>query len=235
MQKESPALAKDAPMRRLYHLPLCPFSRKLRLILGEKKLEVTLIEEKVWERRLDFLRLNPAGAVPVLIEPEGTVLADSMAIAEYLEEIAPTPPLLPTTPVERAEARRLAMWFDDKFNREVTVNLVQERAMKRLSRSGYPDSGRVKAGARAIKTHLQYVGWLVERRHWLAGETLTIADFAAAAHLSCLDFLGDVPWEVSAPARDWYARVKSRPAFRPLLADHLPGFSPPEHYADLDF
>jgi glutathione S-transferase len=228
-------LSKDAPMRRLYHLPLCPFSRKLRLMLAEKKLEVALIEEKVWERRLDFLRLNPAGAVPVMIEPDGTVLADSMAIAEYLEEIAPTPPLLPESPVARAEARRLAAWFDDKFNREVTVNLVQERAMKRLSRTGYPDSTRVKAGARSIKTHLQYIGWLVERRHWLAGETLTIADFAAAAHLSCLDFLGDVPWEISDPARDWYARIKSRPAFRPLLADHLPGFSPPDHYADLDF
>jgi glutathione S-transferase len=222
-------------MRRLYHLPLCPFSRKLRLVLAEKKLEVALIEEKVWERRLDFLRLNPAGSVPVLIERDGRVLADSNAIFEYLEETGPEPRLLPADPVERAEARRLVGWFDDKFNREVTDNLVQERAIKRIARQGYPDSARVKAGARAIRTHLEYVGWLVERRHWLAGEALTIADFAAAAHLSCLDFLGDVPWEVSDAAKDWYARVKSRPCFRSLLSDHLPGFSPPAHYADLDF
>ena len=222
-------------MRRLYHLPLCPFSRKLRLVLAEKKLEVALIEEKVWERRLDFLRLNPAGAVPVLVERDGRVLADSNAIFEYLEETGPEPRLLPVDPLDRAEARRLVGWFDDKFNREVTENLVQERAMKRLARSGYPDSTRVKAGARAVRTHLEYVGWLVERRHWLAGEALSIADFAAAAHLSCLDYLGDVPWEISDAAKEWYARIKSRPSFRALLSDHLPGFTSPPHYADLDF
>jgi glutathione S-transferase len=222
-------------MRRLYHLPLSPFCRKIRLVLGEKRLEAELIEERPWERRLDFLRLNPAGEAPVLVERDGRVFADSAAIFEYLEETTPEPRLLPHGPVERAEARRLVGWFDVKFNAEVTETLVAERALKRLSRSGHPDSARVKAGAKAIKTHLEYIGWLVERRHWLAGDALTIADFAAAAHLSCLDFIGDVPWEVSDAAREWYARVKCRPAFRPLLADHLPGFTPPEHYADLDF
>jgi glutathione S-transferase len=222
-------------MRRLYHMPLSPQSRKIRLVLGEKKLEAELIEERVWERRLDFLRLNPAGDVPVLVERDGRTLADSAAIFEYLEETGPEPRLLPSDPVDRAEARRLVGWFDGKFNAEVTENLVAERALKRLARTGHPDSARVKAGARAIKTHLEYVGWLVERRHWLAGEALTVADFAAAAHLSCLDYIGDVPWEVSDAAKEWYARVKSRPCFRPLLSDHLPGFSPPAHYADLDF
>lgn len=222
-------------MRRLYHMPLSAQSRKIRLVLGEKKLEADLIEERVWERRLDFLRLNPAGDVPVLVERDGRTLADSAAIFEYLEETGPEPRLLPSDPLDRAEARRLVGWFDGKFNAEVTENLVAERALKRLARSGHPDSARVKAGARSIKTHLEYVGWLVERRHWLAGEALTIADFAAAAHLSCLDYLGDVPWEVSDAAKEWYARVKSRPCFRPLLSDHLPGFSPPAHYADLDF
>ncbi|TVQ56543.1 MAG: glutathione S-transferase family protein [Rhodobacteraceae bacterium] len=222
-------------MRRLYHMPLSAQSRKIRLVLGEKKLEAELIEERVWERRLDFLRLNPAGEVPVLIDRDGRALADSAAIFEYLEETGPEPRLLPSDPIDRAEARRLVGWFDGKFNAEVTESLVAERAVKRLARTGHPDSARIKAGARAIKTHLEYVGWLVERRHWLAGETLTIADFAAAAHLSCLDYIGDVPWEVSDPAKEWYARVKSRPCFRPLLSDHLPGFSPPAHYADPDF
>ncbi|MFN3615948.1 MAG: glutathione S-transferase family protein [Rubrimonas sp.] len=221
-------------MRRLYHLPLCPRSRKIRLVLGEKRLEAELIEERTWDRRLDFLRLNPAGDVPVLVG-EGIALADSAAIFEYLEETGPEPRLLPSDPVERAEARRLVGWFDGKFNAEVTDKLVSERAMKRIMRQGYPDSTRIKEGARDIKLHLQYIGWLIERRRWLAGEQLTIADFAAAAHLSCLDYLGDVPWEVSDAAKEWYARVKSRPCFRPLLADHLPGFSAPDHYADLDF
>ncbi|WP_093253920.1 glutathione S-transferase family protein [Rubrimonas cliftonensis] len=222
-------------MRRLYHLTLCPRSRKIRLVLGEKRLEAELIEEKTWEKRTDFLRLNPAGDVPVLVEPDGRALCDSAAIFEYLEETGPEPRLLPSDPIDRAEARRLVGWFDGKFNAEVTENLVAERAIKRLSRSGYPDSGKIKAGARAVKQHVEYVGWLAERRRWLAGDALSIADFAAAAHLSCLDFIGDAPWEVSDPAKEWYARVKSRPAFRPLLSDHLPGFSPPDHYADLDF
>jgi glutathione S-transferase len=221
-------------MRRLYHHPLCPRSRKIRLVLGEKRMEVELFEEKTWERRTDFLRLNPACDVPVLLG-DGVALADSAAIFEYLEETGPEPRLLPSDPIQRAEARRLVGWFDGKFAAEVTDKLVTERAMKRIMRQGYPDSARVKEGARDVKLHLQYVGWLVERRHWLAGDNLTIADFAAAAHLSCLDYLGDVPWEVSAAAKEWYARVKSRPAFRPLLADHIPGFSPPDHYADLDF
>jgi glutathione S-transferase len=222
-------------MRRLYHHALSPASRKIRLILGEKKLEAELIEERVWERRIDFLRLNPAGEIPVLVEQGGAALAHHAAIAEYLEETGPEPHLLPVDPHERAEARRLVGWFDDKFDAEVTQALLTERAMKRIMRAGTPDSARIKAGAKAIRLHLDYIGWLVERRHWLAGERLTLADFAAAAHLSCLDYLGDVPWEVSDAAKEWYARVKCRPAFRPLLADHVPGLPPPPHYADLDF
>lgn len=222
-------------MRRLYHLPLSPHCRFVRLVLGEKRMEVELVEERVWERRLDFLRLNPAGEAPVYVESDGYAMSDVNAIVEYLEETGPEPRLLPSDPHERAEARRLVGWFNGKFDREVTRNLVGERVDKRLARAGHPDSAAIKAGARAVKTHLDYVGWLVERRHWLAGETLSLADFAAAAHLSCLDYIGDAPWEVSAAAKDWYARVKSRPCFRPLLADHLPGFHPPPHYADLDF
>ena len=223
-------------MHRLYHLPLSPFSRKVRLVLGEKRIEAELIEERPWERRLDFLRLNPAGKVPVLVTDKGRVLAGSQAIAEYLEETVPEPPLLPGNALGRAEARRLVDWFDDKFNREVTENLVHERVTKRLARTGYPDGACLKAGSRNIRVHFDYLTWLLERHNWLAGPRLTIADLAGAAHLSCLDYLGDVPWEEYPLVRDWYAVMKSRPCFRGLLADHLPGFpTPPPHYADLDF
>ena len=222
-------------MRRLFHLPLSPFSRKVRLALGERRIEVELVEERPWERRIDFLRLNPSGEVPVFIDEDGTVLSESTAICEYLEETGGVQTLLPTDPIDRAEARRLVGWFDHKFHREVTVNLVYERVNKRLMKAGHPDSACVKAGAKNVKYHLGYVGWLIEGRKWLAGDHLSLADFAAAGHLSCLDYCGDVPWDLSPPARDWYARLKSRPAFRPLLADHIPGFPPKPHYADLDF
>jgi glutathione S-transferase len=221
-------------MQRLYHLPVSPFSRKVRLVLAEKKVSVDLVEERPWERRRDFLLLNPAGDVPVLqldIHP----LSGSRAIIEYLEEAVPEPRLIPGDPLQRAEVRRLADWFDGKFFQEVTDNLLHERVTKKLMKSGYPDGARIRAGSQNLRHHLDYMDWLLQRRHWLAGEKLSIADFAAAAHLSCLDYINDVDWGRSQAVHDWYARIKSRPAFRPLLNDAVPGLTPPPQYADLDF
>jgi glutathione S-transferase len=222
-------------MRTLYHLWLSPFCRKVRIVLAEKKLEVEMRVEPVWERRPQFLALNPAGKVPVLVEPEGTVLSDSMAITEFLEEVYPEAPLIGGTPEERAEIRRLVAWFDHKFNAEVTANLVGEKIMNRFLGLGEPDSRAIRAGHANIRTHLEYIAFLIQRRNWLAGDHMTLADIAAAAHLSCVDYLGDVPWEKHEDAKNWYARVKSRPSFRSVLADHIPGLSPPKAYADLDF
>ena len=222
-------------MRILYHLPLSPFSRKIRVVLKEKDLEFTPQIEKIWERRPEFLALNPAGEVPVLIEPDGAVLSDSGAIAEYLDEMHREKLLLGLNPVDRAEVRRLVAWFDVKMNREVTENLVGEKLMKRLTRIGTPNSGAIRAGHANVGYHLDYVGYLIERRRWLAGDHFSLADIAAAAHLSALDYLGDVPWDRHDPAKEWYARMKSRPSFRPLLADQVAGMPPPPHYADLDF
>ena len=221
-------------MARLYHVPLSPYCRKVRLSLAEKKIECELVEERYWERDPDFLRRNPAGKVPVL-RIEGKVMAESAPICEWLEDMYPEPSLLPLTPDERYEVRRLINWFDDKFHAEVTSKLLYERVNKKIMKKGYPDSSNVKAGAQAIKFHLDYMTWLLERRRWLAGDRMTLADFAAAAHLSCLDYISDVDWNRSDTVKDWYAKIKSRPAFRSILADQVPGFPPPSHYADLDF
>jgi glutathione S-transferase len=221
-------------MIRLFHVPLSPFCRKVRLALAEKRLEVELVEERYWEREPDFLRRNPAGKVPV-VRMNGLTLAESTAICEYIEELHPDPPLLPATPEGRYEVRRMVAWFDDKFHREVTSNLLYERVNKKITGQGYPDSVAVKAGARAIKFHLDYMAWLLDQRRWLAGDAMSLADFAAAAHLSALDYISDVDWNRSENVKDWYAKIKSRPAFRSILADHVPGFPPPAHYADLDF
>jgi glutathione S-transferase len=222
-------------MRRLYHFCLQPASRKLRILLKEKSLEFELQAENAWERREAFLALNHAGEVPVLVEPDGTTLADATAIAEYLDETVPEPSLLGKTPLARAEVRRLVGWFDVKFNREVTVNLLDQKILRRLSGNGGPDSQAIRAGNANIHYHLEYIAWLADRRNWLAGDDFSLADIAAAAHLSSLDYIGDVPWDRHADAKNWYARVKSRPSFRALLADALPGISPPAHYTDLDF
>ncbi len=222
-------------MRTLHHFPLSPFCRKVRIVLLEKTIETDLRVEHAWERREAFLALNPAGDVPVLVEPDGTVLSGSGVICEFLDEIHREPPLIGRHPLERAEVRRLVSWFDHKFNAEVTENLVGEKVMKRLRGQGTPDSQAIRAGYANIHTHLDYVAYLSERRRWLAGDRLSLADVAAAAHLSTVDYLGDVPWEEHEAAKEWYARVKSRPSFRPILADHVPGAPPAKHYADLDF
>ncbi len=221
-------------MLRLFHLPLSPFCRKVRLTLAEKRLEVELVEERYWESGADFLRRNPAGKVPIL-RHEGRMLAESQAICEYLDELHPEPRLMPTDPAGRYEARRLCAWFDDKFHNEVTANLLYERVNKKIMGRGYPDSERIKTGAARVKYHLDYMHWLLEHRRWLAGNTMTLADFAAAAHLSSLDYIADVDWGRSTAVHEWYAKIKSRPAFRPLLADQVPGFPAARHYADLDF
>ncbi|NDV02908.1 FtsZ-binding protein FzlA [Pseudoroseicyclus tamaricis] len=227
-------MAQDRPTIRLYHYPLSPFSRKVRLVLAEKRIEVELVEERYWEKEAEFLRRNPAGKVPVL-RLGSRMMSESTAICEYLDETHPEPLLMPKSPEARYEVRRLVGWFDDKFHREVTEKLVGERVFRKIMGTGYPDSGNVKSGAKAIKWHLRYMEHLLEQRRWLAGGEMTLADFSAAAHISCLDYISDVDWNLSETVKDWYAKIKSRPAFRGILADTVPGFQPAPHYADLDF
>lgn len=206
-------------------------------------MEADLVEERPWEKREAFFALNPAGTIPVLVGDDATVIAGIEALDEYLEEIAdrsvPWVSLLGSEAIQRAEVRRLVAWFDTKFNAEVTLNLVFEKVDRRFMRAsdggGAPDMVAVRAGRENIRYHLDYIGHLVTSRNWLAGDYLSHADLAAAAHLSCIDYLGDVPWDANQQAREWYTRIKSRPGFRPLLGDHLTGMPPPGNYADLDF
>jgi glutathione S-transferase len=222
-------------MRTIYHLWLSPEARAVRMALAEKGLEFDLKLEKVWDRRLDFLAMNPAGDVPVLVEPDGTTVAGSHVIYEYLEEIYPEPTLLPGSALDRAEVRRLVMWFEGKFGREVTENLVGEKVMKRFMKMGEPFMPAIRAGLDNIHYHLDYISYLNERRRFLAGDTFSLADIVAACQVSVIDYIGDIPWDLHPGAKDWYARIKSRPSMKAVLADVIPGLAPPAHYADLDF
>ena len=222
-------------MPSLLHLPLDPFSRKIRIVLGEKKITASLAVEPIWERRHEFLSINPAGTVPVFIEDDGTTISTSQAIAEYLEETSKEPSLIFGTALQRAEIRRLCNWFDVKFNTEVTEYLLGEKIMKRFLGLGEPSSETIRAGYANIDTHLGYIEYLAEQRAWLAGENFSLADITAASHISCIDYLGDIAWEDYQQAKQWYAKIKSRPSFRPLLQDLIPGTQPPAHYKNLDF
>lgn len=219
----------------LLHFPLSPASRKVRFSLYEKGLFLPMVEEPFWQRRRAFLRLNPAGEVPVLQFSANQALCDGQVICEFLEELRFGPDLLGTNAFDRAEVRRIVSWFDTRFHAEVGRYLLSEKLHKRLGRGGAPDSQAIRVALKNLSLHLDYIGYLVERRNWLAGPHFSLADIAAAAHISCLDYFGDVAWQGNDAAKSWYARLKSRPSFRPFLQDRVDGIAPARHYPDLDF
>lgn len=226
-------------VRTLHHFPLDPASRQARLALGEKKLVFQEEVVRYWEQPKDFLTLNPSGLTPVLVEqgPSGPplVVCETRAILEHLEREAEGPDLLGATAVDRAETRRLMQWFDRKFDNEVNAYLLHEKLEKRLLKMGAPDLYNLRHGREALRLHLAYLDKLLQQRDWLAGPRLSLADFAGGAHLSVIDYFGDVPWRDYKALKTWYMRLKSRPAFRPLLLDRWPGLPPSSHYDDLDF
>jgi glutathione S-transferase len=230
-------------MPTLLHYPLCPFSRSIRLALSECAVDATLTEERPWEWRAAFLDLNPAGTVPVMVSDDHVAICGSYAISEYLDETVELDgssrggfKLFPGNALSRAEVRRLVDWFHRKFHEEVTAYLLDEKVFRRFRpNGGSPNLDAIRAGHQNLRQHLAYISHLAETRPWLGGEALSFADLAAAAHLSALDYLGEVPWEDYDGAKNWYALLKSRPSFRPLLADRVAGFIPSGTYADLDF
>ncbi|HXV73702.1 MAG TPA: glutathione S-transferase family protein [Sphingomonadales bacterium] len=222
-------------MRVLYHLWLSPPCRLARLLLAEKKVRFELKAEKIWERRPAFLRLSPAGEVPVLIESEGFALTGVHAIAEHLEEAYKKPALYGEGARSRAEVRRLVDWFMLKFEAEAAGPLLHETIMKRYARKGMPSEAALRAARTNLKHHLAYIAHLLKANPYLAGGECTAADFAASASLSALDYLGEVPWHEAGAVKGWYARLKARAAFRALLKDHVVGMPPPPHYTRIDF
>jgi glutathione S-transferase len=227
----------------LFHHSFCPHSRFVRLALGEYNLDLQLVEERAWERRKDFLAMNPAGMTPVLVAEGEPAIPGAAVIAEYLDETHGANMgqrrLMPASIAERVEVRRLMAWFNEKFFEEASNPLVTERIYKRFMRQehggGAPAAEVLRAAKANVRHHLAYIGWLARTRNFLAGDQLTYADLAAAAHLSAIDYLGDVPWSEDEAAKAWYARVKCRPSFRPLLSEWLAGVPASRSYVDLDF
>ena len=219
----------------LYHLPFSSNCRLVRIALAEKKLEAKYIVEPIWERREAFLKINPEGQVPVLLTKENNYIAGATVIIEWLEEAIPFNNLIGKEITFRAEVRRIMAWFNNKFNHEVESTIVFEKIMKVFIGKGTPDANILRVGRKNLLVHLQYVDWLSKNRDWLAGDNYSAADISAAANLSILDYLGEIKWRDYSFAKEWYARVKSRPSFRSVLLDKIPGLLPPKYYSDLDF
>ncbi len=218
----------------LVHHSVSPQSRKIRLIMAEKKMLFVLKEEEPWNIPQDILNINPAGNLPILVF-DGKVVAGDYAITEYLEESNPQYKLLPENVLERAEVRRIMEWFDIKFYNEVYKYIVTEKVIKRFQYREAPNSKILKAGINNLKYHMEYLEYLTDQNNYLVGKNLTIADLTAAAHLSIVDYLGDVPWNDYKNTKLWYAKIKSRPSFKDILKDNIKGITPSVIYADLDF
>ena len=218
----------------LVHHSISPQSRKIRLIMAEKKMLFVLKEEEPWNISPDIIKINPAGELPVLIF-DGNVIAGNYAITEYLEESNPQYKLLPTDVKERAEVRRIVDWFDTKFYNEVYKYIVTEKIIKRFHFKEAPNSKILKAGLNNLKYHMEYIEYLTDRNNYIAGKTFSLADLTAAAHLSIIDYLGDIPWSEYKNAKIWYAKIKSRPSFKDLLKDNIRGIAPSVNYTNLDF
>lgn len=223
----------------LFHFAFDPGSRAVRLALGEARIDVSETLVRPWEDDCPVAALNPSGMPPVLqvVEPgrETMTLCEPAAILGWLEERTAEPFLMPTDAAERAEVRRLLAWFERRFTDEVNAVLLHERMEKPLLRLGPPEARALRAGREALRAHLAMMEGLLARRDALAGRRISQADIVAAAHLSVLDYFGEVTWAAWPGLKTWYMKLKSRPCFRPLLADRFPGVHASAWYADLDF
>jgi glutathione S-transferase len=225
-------------MPRLLHHSLDPASRLVRLMFAEYGVLVELVEMKPWAREPQFLEINPAATVPVVFDTgEPPVIGGLAAIHSIEDRYSPSAVagLFPAKASDRAEMWRLLDWVLMKLNDEVTRYVLEEKIVKRDRPGATPDPAVLRVAKANLVEHMHYFNWVLATRHWIAGDTMTLADFALAAHLSSLDYLGDVHWETAVEVRDWYSRIKSRPAFRTLLSDRMPGMPAHQGYADLDF
>ncbi len=207
-------------------------------MFAEYGVPVDLEDVKPWMREAHILEINPAATVPIMIVDGDPPVVGTLAVLHAIEErYAPTAVagLFPGEPAARAEMWRLLEWVLVKLNDEVTRYILEEKIVKRDQRGATPEPQVLRVAKANLAEHLLYFNWLFATRQWVAGEAMSLADFALAAHLSSLDYLGDVLWDTSPETRQWYARIKSRPAFRTLLNDRIAGMPAAAGYADLDF
>ncbi len=214
-------------MRKLIHLTLSPASRLVRLLVGEKRLTCDPV-----------LSDDAHAHLPVFVDLDGTAATGLWAIVDHLEGTYPEHPVMPEDPAARGEALRWLDWAMGPFHDQVTRRIVFEKGGQRFTGAAQrsaPDMNVIRQGREALRAALKALGDAAESRGNLAARECTIADLAVAAHLSALDYFGEVPWTDYAYTAEWYVRIKSRPSFRTLLADRVPGQPPTTSYAELDF
>jgi len=216
-----------AAMRKLIHLTLSPASRLARLMVGEKRLACDPVLSEDSQLHL-----------PVFTDLDGTTVTGLWALVDHLEGTYSDHPLMPEETTARSLALRWLDWAFGPFQDQITRRIVFEKAAPRFTGAAQrsaPDMNVIRQGREALKVALKKVGDAADANGNLATRECTIADLAAVAHLSALDYFGEVPWSEFPQTAEWYIRIKSRPAFRTLLNDKVPGQPPTASYAELDF
>lgn len=224
-------------MKTLFHYSICPLSRQIRIYLKELDIQFSMLQEEYWLRRKDFLSINSVGNLPIIIDDKtGLNLIGVYPITEYLIETHENFYFMPTkNPALRSKIRKYLVWFNDKFYREVVKILIDEKVIRLLMRVGEPRSNFIIAAKSNLNHHLNFLAAILEKNLYITSEQISCADIAAAAHISVIDYLGEINWDKWPLIKDWYSIIKSRPSFRPLLQDRIAGFNPPREYTNLDF
>ena len=223
-------------MQKLYHHPICPLSRQIRIYLKEFGIEFSMLKEDYWLRRKEFLKINPANNLPVLeLQDPISNLIGTYSIIEYMKETYENFYFMPSEKILRADTRKYISWFNNKFYREVSKILIDEKMIRLLMRYGEPRSNFIRAAKANLTEHSKFLSKILEKNSYIVSEKISCADIAAAAHISVVDYFGEINWDSWSIIKQWYSVIKSRPAFQPILQDRIAGFTPPRDYSNLDF
>jgi glutathione S-transferase len=201
-------------MIKLYDFLPCPFGQKIRVVRAEKGLTYELVSIALAQgeqSKRDFLRLNPFGRVPVLIDEDITVY-DSTIIAEYLEDEYPEPPLLPPigSSALRAKARMWEDFADTWFTPQVG-QLMAELGKNENER----DQARVQRLQQTVDQMLTFLNHELQGQEFLTGQ-FSVADIAFVPRLVVLPDLGIEAGLNRASVDSWYRRMIERPSIQNL-------------------
>ncbi|MDC3024017.1 glutathione S-transferase family protein, partial [Alphaproteobacteria bacterium] len=147
-------------MYKLYYMPLNFYCRAARIILLEKKINFQIVNEPFWKRRIEFLKINPAGDLPVVVDQNRTNIIGYEGLVEYLEDQGVGAKLLGDSPLKRLEVRRICMWVGRKLQKEVMENILDERVFNSLKENSQPSSNILNAGRKNLNNHMKYFDWI---------------------------------------------------------------------------
>ena len=222
-------------MYTLYHFPLCPFSRKLRVMMNEKEINYDLKLYEFWNKNKQNYKLTKFGSVPILVAGKN-VFQHSYLASSYLERVYNNVELIPKDFNKNLHVKTMCLWFEEKFFNDVVYHFLYQKVINFLSSNTSPDTNVLNIAKENLIHYFNYIESILAHSTWIAGDFFTLSDITAACQISVLDYLGIIDWKKTPPAIvDWYCVIKSRSSFQSLLEDRIIGFQPPAHYGKLDF